>query len=80
MTTKDKCVVAELVGEVLLGGAIATCLNKTVIDKCDKSEKTLVVLGGLVGSFTVGRAFAKTFYKFCDEVFDTDFSYEIDNL
>lgn len=80
MTKQQKCMLAETIGECVLGGAIATCLNKTVMDKCNGGEKALVVLGGMVLSFTAGRAFGKAFYKFCDDTFDTDFEDMIERL
>lgn len=74
--TMKKCVVAEQVCEVLIGGASAIILNKTVIPKCNGLETIVVGLGGSVLGWMVGRGFAKQFYKFCDATFDTEFKEE----
>ena len=80
MTKEKKCYYAEMIGEALMGAAVATCINKTVMPKCNGCEKIAVTLGAAVGGWMIGRSFAKTFYKFCDEVFDTDFSDTIEKL
>lgn len=74
--TMKKCVIAEQVCEGLIGGAIAIVLGKTVIPKCDGFEATVVTLGTGALGWMVGRGFAKKFYKFCDDTFDTEFEEE----
>lgn len=71
--TMKKCVMAEQVCEVLIGGASAIILNKTVTPKCNGLETIVVTLGSGVLGWMVGRGFAKKFYKFCDDTFDTEF-------
>lgn len=71
--TMKKCVIAEQVCEVLIGGASAIILNKTVTPKCNGLETIVVGLGSSVLGCMVGRSFAKKFYKFCDDTFDTEF-------
>lgn len=81
MKTETKCLIAEAVGEVMLGGAIGVGLVNHVYPKCDnKTEKVVMTLGTMVGGWMIGRAWAKTFYKFCDGVFDVDFEDIIDAL
>ena len=81
MKTETKCMIAETVGELMLGGAVSIVLQNHVYPECDnKTEKVIVTLGTMVGSWMLGRAWAKTFYKFCDGVFDADFEDIIDAL
>lgn len=80
METEQKCKIAEQIGEFVLGMAVGAVLNNTVLPKCNKFEKAIVVTGAGISSWMLGRTFAKHFYKFCDAAFDTDFSIEIENL
>lgn len=74
MEKEVKCLLAEQVGEVILGGSLALILDKTVLPKCDNgAEKLLVTAGGMIGGWMLGREWAKKWYKFCDSAFDTDF-------
>ena len=73
MDKEAKCVLAEQVGEVFIGATIATCVEKVVFPHCNPAEKLVVGVGTMIGSWMVGRAWAKQFYKFCDAAFDTDF-------
>ena len=77
-----KCLVAEQIGEVLIGSTIAIGLNKTVIPHCNTAEKVVVAMGAAVGGWMVGRAFGKKFFNWCDDVFDTEFNEdgELDRL
>lgn len=74
MTKTEKCMIAEQVGEALLGAASGIIIQKTVIPKCNKGEQILVTLGAAVGGWMLGRTFGNMFYKFCDDVFDTGFN------
>lgn len=76
MNVKTKCVIAENIGEALIGGAVGICLNKTIIPKCNKFETLVVIGGAAIGAGIVGNKFGKGFYKFCNDVFDTDFMVE----
>lgn len=80
MTTEKKCVIAEHVGEALIGGAIAVGLNKANDHLDSGVEKALLTGGVLVGSWMAGRAFAKQFFKFCDVAFGTEFKNITDAL
>lgn len=81
MKKETKCKIGEVVGEVVLGLAVGVVTDNIVYPKCNnKIEKIAVTLGTGVGSWMLGRAWAKTYYKFCDEVFDTDFEDVIDAL
>ena len=81
MHKETACVVGEFVGEVVLGAALGTAVNKTIMSKCDNPvEKGVIYLGTLVGGWMVGRVWAKQWYKFCDAAFDTDFEEVIENL
>lgn len=75
-----QCMIAEKIGEGLIGYAIGTALTKTILSKCNTTEKVFVTLGGTVLAWTAGRAFAKTFFKFCDNQFDTEFGREIEEV
>lgn len=74
--TMKKCVIAEQVCEGLIGGAIGVVLCKTVIPKCNGFEATVVALGTGALGWMIGRDFAKKFYKFCDNTFETEFEDE----
>lgn len=78
MTTREKCMIAEQVGEVLLGAAGGIILKNTVLTKCNKCEQVFVTLGSAVGMWVLGRAFGKTFYRFCDDTFNTEIIKELD--
>lgn len=68
-----KCVVAEQICELLIGGAIGIGVSKTVMPKCNIAEKVVVTLGSALVTYMIGNAFGKKFYKFCDTTFDTEF-------
>lgn len=75
MTTEQKFVVAEQIGEALLGGAIGITVTNVVFPKCDNAfEKAVVLLGTSIGSWMIGRTFCKHLAKFCDDAFDTELS------
>lgn len=75
MTIEKKCEIAEQVCEFTLGAAIGIVTTGCVLPKCKNGlEKAVVMLGTGIGGWMIGRSFAKQFYKFCDVVFDTDFS------
>lgn len=79
--TEKKCMVVEQVCEAVIGGAIGVVLARNVFPKCDDNvEKIIVTLGTGVASFFAGRAFAKKFYKYCDDFHGTDFSDVIEKL
>ena len=82
MNAKEKkCVAVEQVCEALIGGAIGVVLVNNVFPKCNSTvEKIVVSLGTGAASFFAGRAFAKKFYKYCDDFHGTDFSDVIEKL
>lgn len=81
MDTEMKCLVAETVGEGILGYTIGTAVSKLLIPKCEtKTEMVALALGTGIVSWMAGRTFAKQFLKFCDEMFDTDFEDDIEKL
>lgn len=81
MDTMKKCVVAEQVCELLIGGALGVVMTNNVMPKCTNgAEKLLVLAGTCVGAWAAGRGFAKKFYSFCDAQFGTDFGDETYNL
>lgn len=81
MNTEVKCIIAEGIGEIMLGGAIGVGLVNHVYPKCESNtEKVIMTLGTMVGGWMIGRAFGKQFYKFCDSTFNTDFEDIIDHL
>ena len=74
MEKETKCVIGEQIGEVLIGGAIAIVVDKTIFPKLDGfRDEFIVTAGTIVGTWMIGRAWAKSWFKFCDAVFDTDF-------
>ena len=74
MEKETKCMLAEQVGEVIIGGSLAVIIGKTVLPKCDNGfEKLVVSAGGAIGGWMLGREWAKKWLKFCDTAFDTDF-------
>ena len=78
MDRETICEIGELVGEAMLGAAIGITASNTIIPKCEtKIEKIMVVLGGSVGCWMIGRAWCKAYYKWFDYVFETDHAYEI---
>ena len=81
MTTETKCVVAETVCEGLMGLAAGTVIaNYAIKHDCNAVETTVLTLGAMVVQWSVGRAFAKQFYKYCDNSFGTDFKDVIEQL
>lgn len=73
MSTEEKCLIAEYVGEAIIGSALGIGLTKCVLPKCSPAEQVVVTLGGGIMGWMAGRAFAKQFLKFCDAIFDTEF-------
>lgn len=74
MEKEVKCMIGEQIGEVLIGGAIAVIVDKTVFPKLDKvGEKLIVSAGACVAAWMIGREWAKKWFKFCDVTCDTDF-------
>lgn len=81
MNKETMCKVGEVAGEVILGLATGVAVENIVYPKCNnKLEKVAVTLGTGIGSWMIGRVWAKHYYKFCDVVFDTDFEDMIDAL
>lgn len=81
MTTETKCVVAEQVCEGLMGLAAGTVVANYIIKHdCNAVEATVLTLGAMIAQWSVGRAFGKQFYKFCDNTFDTDFKDVIERM
>lgn len=75
MTTESKLMIAETIGEGLIGGAIGVVVVNNILPECDnKHDKVLVTAGGIIVSWLLGRKFAKEFYEWGDAVFDTDMS------
>lgn len=74
MEKETKCMIGEQVGEALIGGAMSVVITKTIFPKLNGfGEKFVVTAGSGVGAWIIGRAWAKSWFKFCDQVFDTDF-------
>jgi hypothetical protein len=81
MTNEKKYQIAEAVGEVLIGGAIGTYVNKTVdYDECNCLEKAALVGGVAVLGWMAGRTFAKQLAKFWDVKFGTELSEGIEKV
>ena len=81
MDREAKCIIGEVVGELILGSTIGIITNNVLIPKCNTTvEKMGVALGAVVGSWMLGRAWGKTYLKWYDCVFDTDHKCDIDNL
>lgn len=80
MNKRTMCLVAEQVGELAMGAAISIILDKTVMPKCTTAEKVLVQLGAMPCGWMLGRAWGKSFLKWCDEMFDTEFREEVDKM
>lgn len=63
----------ETLGEILLGVTIGITASNVVLPKIEtKTEKTIVSLGIIVGSWMLGRTWAKIYTKWFDQVFDTN--------
>ena len=71
MTTKDKILIAEKVGEFALGWAIGSIAATTTKPK-GIVDTVLCTVGTAALSFTVGRIFQKEFEEYCEEAFDVD--------
>ena len=80
MNKEIKCFIAEQVGEVFLAGATFIALKKTVFPKCSTGEQLVVTLGSTIGVWAVSRSVAKKWFKFCDDMFDTEFDDIIKSL
>ena len=81
MDVYKKCNIAEQVGEVILGGAIGLLVTNNLYPKCSNNfEKVVIMAGAGIGGWIAGRVWAKHFYKFCDETFDTNYEEEIKRL
>ena len=73
MTKEAKCMIAEQVGEFIIGMGIGTCLIKIVLPKIDGNvNKVVVYTAGVLAGFPIGHAYAKSFYKICDLNLGTD--------
>ena len=81
MYRETKCIIGEVVGELILGSSIGILTNNVVMPKCKTTvEKLGVMLGTAVGGWMLGRVWCKTYLKWYDCVFDTDHKDCIDNL
>ena len=81
MTTETKCIIAEQVCEGLMGMAAGTVVaNYAKNHNCNAIETIGLSLGAMVAQWSVGRAFGKQFYKFCDGTFGTDFKDVIEKM
>jgi hypothetical protein len=74
MGKKAVCVAVEVIGELAMGLAIGTLNAKHVAPKLTKAERVIVDIGTLPACWMLGRAWGKTWFKFCDEVLGTDFN------
>ena len=74
MDVYKKCNIAEQVGEAILGASIGLILTNNLFPKCSNNvEKIVLTAGAGIGGWIAGRVWAKHFYKFCDETFDTNY-------
>lgn len=81
MTPEKKYRIAEAVGEVFIGGAIGTIINKTVdYDECNLLEKGALIGGTAVFGWMIGRTFAKQLAKYWDVKFGTELSEGIEKV
>ena len=73
--------VAEQIGEVLIGSAIGVIVDKTLLDKCNLREGLVVAGGATVMTWMIARAFGKQFYKWCDSAIPgADFKETIEQM
>ena len=72
MDTKKTIEFAETICECAMGAAIGICLDKTIYPKCNKLEKALVVTGGSLVSWMLGRRFYKEFMGACGEPIEVE--------
>lgn len=80
MNTEEKCIIASRVCEGIIGYTAGVVIRETVIPKCGPLEKVIVTAGTSIAAWTAARYFGKTFFKWCDDVFDTDFGDIVDGL
>jgi hypothetical protein len=67
------CVVAEVIGEVVMGLAVGVLQQKCTNPKLTKVEKVIVDIGSVPACWMLGRAWGRTWFKFCDNVLGTEF-------
>ena len=70
------CMAGEIIGELIIGGAIAMITNDSIAKHDNKTEQTIIALGSVIVAGLAGKAFSKEYYKICDVLFDTEFSEE----
>lgn len=75
MKKETLVLIGEGVGEFLIGLAAGTII-KHVMPDCNKVEKTVLWVGTMIGTWTIGRAFGKEVFKFTNEYLDTDIEVE----
>lgn len=68
MDTKKTIEFAETICECAMGAAIGVCLRNTILPKCTGLEKVLVLTGGSVASWMLGRKFYKEFMEACEPI------------
>ena len=65
-------IVAAFVCEGLAGATLGIIFRQHIFPKCGKVDSVIVLAGGLLGSWYLGRKVNKEVCEYCDEVFDTD--------
>ena len=81
MTTEKKCVVAEQVCEVIIGAGVGAVLNNHLAkNDYNAINKVAITLAAGIFTWSATRGFAKKFFKFCDDMFDTEFGDLTDKL
>lgn len=78
MDKEVKCMIAEGVGEAVVGYTIGKCVGH-VMKGCNTFEQIVLGTGSFLIGYTIGKVFGREFYKFCDTAFDTDMTDYIDS-
>lgn len=74
MKKETKCIIGEIIGECIIGSAIGMSVSDSILNKDNKVlKKGIIFLGSAISAATLGKVFAKGYYKACDSIFDTDF-------
>ena len=77
VNTKNNIAIAgEFIGEALMGIAAGTIMKKVIGPKCSKGNYALVLVGSVPVLWLFGRKFGKEYYKYTDEFFGTELSWD----
>jgi hypothetical protein len=71
MKKETLVIIGEAIGEALIGASLGLAMSEA-LTKTNKLGKAILVVGGALTAFTVGRSFGKEVFELSNEHWGTD--------